>query len=54
MMKAHIFRELVNDLRDIAKQFHSHDSLRDKITARAAQAPMNRAARRAAEKKAKR
>ena len=33
-MKAHIFRELVNDLRDIAKQFHGHDSLRDRISRR--------------------
>ena len=33
-MQAHTFRELVNDLRDIAKQYHSHDSLRDRISGR--------------------
>ena len=33
-MEAHIFRELVNDLRDIAKKFYGHDSLREKIVRR--------------------
>ena len=33
-MKSHIFCELVNDLRDIARQFHAHDSLRDRISGR--------------------
>lgn len=30
-MKAHVFRELVNKLRDIAVQYHGHQSLRDRI-----------------------
>ena len=30
-MKEHQQRELVNALRDIAKQYHSHDSLRDRL-----------------------
>ena len=33
-MDAHIFRELVNDLRDISMQYHAHDSLRDRISER--------------------
>jgi len=33
-MKVHQFHELVNDLSDIAKQYHTHDSLRDKISGR--------------------
>ena len=33
----HVFRELVNDLRDLAKQFHGHESLRDRISGRLAQ-----------------
>ena len=36
-MKAHEYRQLVNDLRDIAKQFHAHDSLREKISRRLSQ-----------------
>ncbi len=32
-MKAHVFRELVNRLRDIAVQYHGHQSLRDRIAA---------------------
>ncbi len=30
-MKEHIFRELVNDLRDIATDFHAHGCLRELI-----------------------
>ena len=30
-MKSHVFRELVNKLRDIAVQYHGHQSLRDRI-----------------------
>ncbi len=33
-MKDHVFRELVNDLRDISRQYHGHDSLRDRISGR--------------------
>lgn len=33
-LNPHIFRELVNDLRDIASLHHSHDSLRDRISSR--------------------
>ena len=33
----HVFRELVNDLRDLAKRFHGHESLRDRISGRLAQ-----------------
>ena len=33
-MKAHIFRELVNDLRDIATQWHGSQQLRDRISRR--------------------
>lgn len=33
-LKPHIFRQLVNDLRDIANHFHDHDSLRDRISGR--------------------
>jgi len=33
-LKPHVFRELVNDLRDLAKEFHGHDSLRDRISGR--------------------
>lgn len=36
-LKPHVFRELVNDLRDLAKEFHGHDSLRDRISGRLAQ-----------------
>ena len=36
-LKPHVFRELVNDLRDLAKQFHGHDSLRERISGRLAQ-----------------
>lgn len=30
-MKAHVFRELVNTLRDIAVKYHDHQSLRERI-----------------------
>ena len=33
-MKAHIFRELVNDLRDIATQRHGSEQLRERISER--------------------
>lgn len=33
-MKAHIFRELVNDLRDIATQWHGSQQLRERISRR--------------------
>jgi hypothetical protein len=33
-MKEHILRELTNDLRDIARTFHDHDSLRERISHR--------------------
>lgn len=33
-MKDHVFRELVNDLRNIAVLYHNRDSLRDKIGGR--------------------
>ena len=33
-MKAHIFRELVNDLRDIATQWHGSQQLRERISGR--------------------
>ena len=33
-MKAHLFRELVNDLRDIATQWHGSQQLRERISRR--------------------
>ena len=36
-MKAHIFRELVNDLRDIATQWHGSQQLRERISGRLCQ-----------------
>ena len=33
-LKPHVFRQLVNDLRDLAKQYYGHDSLRDRISGR--------------------
>ena len=33
-MKAHVFRELVNDLRDIATQWHGSEQLRERISGR--------------------
>ena len=33
-MEVHKFRELVNDLCGISKQYHTHDSLRDRISSR--------------------
>ena len=36
-MKAHIFRELVNDLRDIATQWHGSQQLRERISRRLSQ-----------------
>lgn len=34
LLKPHVFRELVNDLRDLAMQYHGHDSLRERISGR--------------------
>lgn len=34
MLKPHEYRELVNDLRDIAKQYYGHDCLRELINRR--------------------
>lgn len=30
-MKAHLFRDMINSLRDVAIQFHAHDSLRERL-----------------------
>lgn len=33
-LNPHVIRQLVNDVRDLAKQYHDHDSLRDRISVR--------------------